>query len=93
VREEPLMALNEIQQQTLKDWIRSKAIVQCPACGDNRWHFAEAAYVRALLEAGDEDLTEEAGVVKLPCGNCGYVALFDGDTVGIRGMWDKGRSL
>ena len=60
------MPLNEIQQQTLKDWMRSKAIVQCPACGDNRWHFAKAAYIRAL---------------------------FDGDAVGIRGMWDKGRDL
>ena len=87
------MPLNEIQCRTLKDWMRSKAIVQCPACGDNRWHFAEAAYIRALLEAGDEDLIEDVGVVKLPCGNCGYVALFDGDAVGIRGMWDKGRDL
>jgi predicted RNA-binding Zn-ribbon protein involved in translation (DUF1610 family) len=87
------MALNESQQQTLKKWMRSKAIVQCPACGDNRWRFTEASYVRALLEAGDEDLTEDAGVVKLPCGNCGYMALFDGEMVGIRGMWDKGRGL
>ena len=87
------MPLNQSQQQTLKEWMRSKAIVQCPACGDNRWHFAEASYIRALLEAGDEDLTEAAGVVKLPCGNCGYMALFDGETLGIRGMWDKGRGL
>ena len=87
------MPLNEIQQRTLKDWMRSKAIVQCTACKDNRWHFAEAAYLRALLEAGDEDLTEEAGVVKPPCANCGYVALFDGEMVGVLGRWDKGRSL
>jgi hypothetical protein len=73
--------------------MRSKAIVQRPACEDNIWRFAEAAYVRALLEAGEADLTEDRGVVKLPCGNCGYVALFDGETVGIRGMWDKGRDL
>ena len=46
------MPLNESQQRTLKDWMRSKVVVQCPACGDNRWRFAEAAYVRALLEAG-----------------------------------------
>ena len=87
------MPLNESQQQTLKEWMLSKAIVQCPACGDNRWRFAEASYVRALLEVGEADLTEEAGVVKIPCGNCGYMALFDGETVGIRGMWDKGRDL
>ena len=87
------MSLNPAQRRILEDWMRSKAIVQCTACRDNRWHFAEAAYLRALLEAGDEDLTEDAGVVKLPCGNCGYVALFDGETVGVRGMWDKGRSL
>jgi predicted RNA-binding Zn-ribbon protein involved in translation (DUF1610 family) len=87
------MALNESQQQTLKEWMRSKAIVQCPACGDNTWRFAEASYVRALLEVGEADLTEEAGVVKLPCGNCGYMTLFDGEMVGIRGMWDKGRDL
>jgi predicted RNA-binding Zn-ribbon protein involved in translation (DUF1610 family) len=80
------MPLNEQQGQTLKDWMRSKAIVQCPACGDNRGHFAEAAYLRALLEAGEADLTEDAGVVKLPCANCGYVALFDGETLRIRGM-------
>jgi hypothetical protein len=56
------MPLSEPQQQTLKDWIRSKAVVQCPACGDSKWRFAEAAYVRALLEAGDVDLTEAGGV-------------------------------
>jgi predicted nucleic-acid-binding Zn-ribbon protein len=87
------MPLNESQQRTLKDWMRSRVIVQCPACGDNRWRFAEAAYVRALLEAGEADLTEDEGVVKVPCGNCGYVALFDAETVGIRGVWDKGRDL
>jgi len=87
------MPLNESQQRTLKDWMRSKVVVQCPACGDNRWRFAEAAYVRALLEAGKTDLTEDEGVVKVPCGNCGYVALFDAEMVGIRGVWDKGRDL
>ena len=87
------MPLNESQQRTLKDWMRSKVIVQCPACGDDRWGFAEAAYVRALLEAGEADLTEDEGVVKVPCGNCGYVALFDAETVGIRGVWDIGRDL
>ncbi len=87
------MPLNESQQRTLKDWMRLRVVVQCPACGDNRWRFAEAAYVRALLEAGETDLTEDEGVVKVPCGNCGYVALFDAETVGIRGVWDKGRDL
>jgi predicted RNA-binding Zn-ribbon protein involved in translation (DUF1610 family) len=87
------MPLNESQQRILKDWMHSKVVVQCPACGDNRWRFAEAAYVRALLEAGEADLTEDEGVVKVPCGNCGYVALFDAETVGIRGVWDKGRDL
>ncbi len=87
------MPLNELQRRTLRDWLRSKAIVQCPACGEDHWRFAEAAYLRALLEAGEADLTEDRGVVKLPCGNCGYVALFDAKMVGIRGMWDKGRDL
>jgi predicted nucleic-acid-binding Zn-ribbon protein len=87
------MPLSEPQQQCLENWIRSKAVVQCPACGDSKWRFAEAAYVRALLEPGEVDLTEAGGVVKLPCDNCGYVALFDAETVGIRGLWDKGRDL
>ena len=87
------MPLNESQQRTLKEWMRSKAIVQCPACGEDGWSFAEAAYVRALLEVGEADLTEDEGVVKVPCVNCGYVALFDAKAVGIRGVWDKGRDL
>ncbi len=87
------MPLSEPQQQRLENWMRSKAVVQCPACGDSKWRFAEAAYVRALLEAGEEDLTEAGGVVKVPCDNCGYVALFDAETVGIRGLWGKGRDL
>jgi predicted nucleic-acid-binding Zn-ribbon protein len=87
------MPLSEPQQQRLENWIRSKAVAQCPACGDSKWRFAEAAYVRALLEPGEVDLTEAGGVVKLPCDNCGYVALFDAETVGIRGLWDKGRDL
>jgi predicted nucleic-acid-binding Zn-ribbon protein len=87
------MPLSEPQQQRLENWIRSKAVVQCPACGDSKWRFAEAAYVRALLEPGEVDLTEAGGVVKLPCDNCGYVALFDAETVGIRGLWAQGRDL
>jgi predicted nucleic-acid-binding Zn-ribbon protein len=87
------MTLSPEQRSTLETWMRSKAILQCPACGDSRWRFAEAAYVRALLEAGDANLTEDKGVLKLLCGNCGYVALFDAETVGIRGLWDRGRDL
>ena len=41
--------------------MRSKAIVQCPACGAARWRFAEALYLGALLEEGDPDLTEDGG--------------------------------
>jgi predicted RNA-binding Zn-ribbon protein involved in translation (DUF1610 family) len=73
--------------------MRSKAILKCPCCGQVKWRFAEAAYVRALLEEGQEDLMEDAGVVKIPCDNCGYLALFDAETLGIRGLWAKGREL
>jgi len=55
------MPLSEPQQQRLENWMRSKAVVQCPACGDSKWRFAEAAYVRALLEPGEVDLTEAGG--------------------------------
>ncbi len=87
------MPLNPSQRRILEDWMRSKAIIQCPACGGDRWRFAEAAYLRALLEAGDANLTEDRGVVKLSCDNCGYVMLFDAERVGIRGLWDKGRDV
>ena len=87
------MALNVAQQRVLEEWMRSKAIMVCPACGQEKWRFAQAAYVRALLEAGQEDLMEDAGVVKLPCDNCGYLALFDAETLGIRGLWAEGREL
>jgi len=36
---------------------------------------------------------EEKGVVKVGCGNCGYVMLLDAETVGIRGLWAEGREL
>jgi predicted RNA-binding Zn-ribbon protein involved in translation (DUF1610 family) len=86
--------LSSSQRQVLEDWMRSKAIVTCPYCGqEDRWRFAEAAYVRALLEEDDEDLTEGGGVVKVLCDNCGYVALFDAETIGIRGVWARGRDL
>ncbi len=26
--------------------------------------------------------------LKLSCGNCGYVMLFDAEMLGIRGLWD-----
>ena len=87
------MSLNPSQRHILEDWMRSKAVIQCPACGDARWRFAEAGYVRALLEADDRNLTEGNGVVKLPCGNCGYLLLFDAETVGIRGLWDRMRGV
>lgn len=87
------MYLSPDQRRTLESWMRSKAVVQCPACGDAGWRFAEAAYVRGLLEEGEADLTEDRGAVKISCGNCGYVMLFDAETVGIRGMWDQRRSL
>ena len=87
------MPLNQLQQQTLKDWMHSKAIVQCLACGEDRWRFAEASYLRALLEAGEADLAEDKGVVKVSCDYCGYVALFDAETLGIRGAWANSRNL
>ncbi len=87
------MPLNAAQQRILEEWMGSKAVVTCPCCGQDQWRFAGAAYVRALLEEGQEDLMEDAGVVKVPCGNCGYVALFDAETLGIRGLWAEGREL
>ncbi len=86
------MTLSMEQRRVLEDWMRSRGVVRCPACGESRWRFAEAAYVRALLEKGAEDLTEGAGVVKIYCGNCGYVALFDAETLGIRGVWAQDRN-
>lgn len=65
--------------------MRSKAIIMCPLCGQDRWRFAEATYVRALLEEDDEDLTEGGGVVRILCDTCGHLVLFDAETVGIRG--------
>ena len=87
------MPLNAAQRRVLEDWMRSKAISMCPACGQHKWRLADAAYVRALLEEGQEDLMEDAGVVKIPCDNCGYLALFDAETLGIRGLWAEGREL
>jgi hypothetical protein len=85
--------LNAAQQRILEEWMRSKAVVMCPCCGQDQWRFAGAAYVRALLEEDQEDLMEDAGVVKVPCDNCGYLALFDAETLGIRGLWAEGRDL
>ena len=87
------MPPSDPQQQALENWMRSKAIVQCPTYGDARWQFAQAAYIRALLEQGQSDMSEEKGVVKVTCGNCGYVMLLDAETVGIRGLWAEGREL
>lgn len=80
------MPLNADQRRILEGWMRSKAIVECPACKDNSWKFVEASYVRALLEAGETDLTEGEGVVRVSCGNCGCVMIFDAETLGIRGL-------
>jgi hypothetical protein len=86
--------LNATQRRVLEEWLRSKAILMCPACGQQeKWRLADAAYVRALLEEGQEDLMEDAGVVKITCDNCGYLALFDAETLGIRGLWAEGREL
>ena len=88
-----IVPLNPEQQRTLRSWMRSKAVALCPTCGHNDWRFAQAAYVTALLEEGDTNLTEDKGVVKIPCGNCGYVLLFDAETIGIRALWDGRRNL
>lgn len=88
------MSLSPPQRRALEEWMSSKGIVRCPACSrQDRWGLDEAAYVRALLEEGEPDLTESGGVVKVPCDNCGYVALFDAEMVGIRGSWAQGRDL
>ena len=87
------MPLSSTQRQVLERWMRSKAIVQCPACAEDRWRFAEASYLRALLEAGEANLAEDKGVVKISCGNCGYVMLFDAEMLGIRGAWANSRNL
>ena len=87
------MPLNAAQRQVLDEWMHSKAISTCPACRQEKWRLADATYVRALLEEGQEDLMEDAGGVKIPCDNCGYLALFDAETLGIRGLWAQGREL
>ena len=87
------MPLNPAQQRVLEEWMRSKAIVMCPCCGQEKLRLGAAAYVRTLLEEGQEDLMEAAGVVKIPCENCGYLVLFDAETLGIRGLWAEGREL
>jgi transcription elongation factor Elf1 len=87
------VTLNAAQRRVLEEWMRSKAIVMCPCCGQEKLSSAAAAYLRALLEEGQEDLIEDAGVVKIPCDNCGYLALFDAKTLGIRGLWAEGREL
>jgi hypothetical protein len=87
------VTLNAAQRWVLEEWTRSKAIVVCPLCGQEQLRLAAAAYVRALLEEGQEDLMEDAGVVKIPCDNCGYLALFDSKTLGIRGLWAEEREL
>jgi predicted nucleic-acid-binding Zn-ribbon protein len=87
------MPLSDTQRQLLENWMRTKAIIQCPACGDSQWEFAQAAYIRALLEEGEADLAEDRGVVRISCGNCGYLMLFDAETLGIRGLWAEGRGL
>jgi hypothetical protein len=55
------MPLNEPQRKQLENWMRSQATVKCPACGDSRWRFAQAAYLKALLEQGEKDLAEDKG--------------------------------
>jgi hypothetical protein len=87
------VTLNAAQRRVLEEWMRSKAIGMCPCCGQEKLRLAAAAYLRALLEEGQEDLMEDAGVVKIPCDNCGYLALFDAKTLGIRGLWAEGREL
>ena len=87
------MPLSEPQRQHLENWMRSKAIVQCPLCGDAQWQLTEAAYVRALLEQGEPDLAEDKGVVRVTCGNCGHLLLFDAEILGIRGLWSEGRGF
>ncbi len=87
------MPLNETQRKHLENWMRSQAVLQCPACGDSQWQFDQAAYLRALLERGEADLCEEKGVVKVSCGNCGYMMLFDAETLGIRGLWAEERGV
>jgi hypothetical protein len=87
------MPLSKPQRQALENWMHSKAIVQCRTWGDAWWRFAYASYLRALLEQGESDMSEEKGIVKVTCGNCGYLMLLDAHTVGIRGLWAEGREL
>ncbi len=88
------MPLSDRQLEILENWMRSKEIARCPACGGvDTWRFSEAAYVGALVEAGDLNLAEDKGVVKVTCDNCGYVMLFDAETLGIRGLWAEGRGF
>jgi hypothetical protein len=38
-----------------------------PGLWDSRWRFAQATYIRALLEQGEEDLAEDKGVERVSC--------------------------
>lgn len=87
------MPLKPSQRKTLEEWMRSKAILHCALCGGDGWRYAQATYLRALFEVGKSELTEAKGVVKISCENCGYLMLFDAETLGVRGLWDASRDL
>jgi hypothetical protein len=37
--------------------MRSKGVGHCVACGEDRWRFSEAAYVKGLLEQGESSFS------------------------------------
>ena len=59
--------------------------VRCPICTDNQWEFAGAFHMSMLQEAPTGLRIGGSAIPTLPliCGNCGFVANFAADKLGL----------
>jgi hypothetical protein len=82
------MTLSDDQKATVQDWLKKNWVGQakCPA-GHDDWSVAPNMSFMpgyAVTEAGPKIMHESGFTfVLLTCGQCGYVALLDGSTIGL----------
>lgn len=78
------MAIDQAHQEKVRDWMASKRVQPCSACGENSWNVAGIITETAIMP-DDPDPThgKPSPMLQVVCNHCAMVRLFAADVIGI----------
>jgi ribosomal protein S27E len=80
------MPLTPQQKQVAENWLKTKAAVSCPQCGDNVFTVEDLLAIPVFQQAGPATIkppTNSIAYLSVRCDNCANVSLFSAALMGI----------